>query len=76
MARGLSEKAHRKVLQAATELFAERGIDATSVDAIAAKSRVSKATIYKHLMDKDELELLQYVHEMDSDPPDVDSGDL
>jgi AcrR family transcriptional regulator len=78
MARGLSEKAHRKVLKAATELFAERGIDATSVDAIAARSRVSKATIYKHWMDKDALalEVLQYVHEMDSAPPDVDSGDL
>lgn len=32
MASGLSARAHSKVLESATELFAERGIDATSVD--------------------------------------------
>lgn len=78
MSRGLSARAHSKVLEAATELFAERGIDATSVDAIAASSSVSKATIYKHWADKDALclEVLQYVHELDEGPPDEDSGDL
>jgi AcrR family transcriptional regulator len=48
MSRGLSARAHSKVLESATELFADRGIDATSVDAIAVASGVSKATIYKH----------------------------
>jgi AcrR family transcriptional regulator len=78
MARGLSARAHSKVLEAATELFAERGIDATSVDAIAAASGVSKATIYKHWADKDALclEVMQYVHELDDGPPETDSGDL
>lgn len=78
MSRGLSARAHSKVLEAATELFAERGIDATSVDAIAAASHVSKATIYKHWADKDALCLavLQHVHELDEGPPDEDSGDL
>ncbi|MGC1087426.1 MAG: TetR/AcrR family transcriptional regulator [Candidatus Acidiferrum sp.] len=78
MSRGLSTSAHSKVLEAATELFAERGIDATSVDAIAASSHVSKATIYKHWADKDALclEVLQHVHELDDGPPDEDSGDL
>lgn len=78
MSRGLSTRAHSKVLEAATELFAERGLDATSVDAIAAASGVSKATIYKHWADKDALCLavLQHVHELDSGPPEVDSGDL
>lgn len=76
--RGLSQRAHGKVLEAATQLFAERGIDATSVDAIAARSGVSKATIYKHWADKDALclEVLMYVHQMDSSPPDPDSGDI
>jgi hypothetical protein len=32
MASGLSARAHSKVLESATELFAERGIDATSLD--------------------------------------------
>ena len=78
MSRGLSQRAHTKVLDAALNLFADRGIDATSVDAIAASSGVSKATIYKHWADKDALamEVLVYVHESDAGPPDVDSGDL
>ena len=78
MSRGLSAHAHSKVLESATELFADRGIDATSVDAIAAASGVSKATIYKHWADKDALclEVMQFVHELDDGPPEVDSGDL
>ena len=78
MARGLSQRAHSKVVEAALKLFADRGIDATSVDAIAASSGVSKATIYKHWADKDALamEVLVYVHECDDGPPDLDSGDL
>jgi AcrR family transcriptional regulator len=65
-------------LEAATKLFAERGIDATSVDAIAAASGVSKATVYKHWADKDALclEVLVHVHELDEGPPELDSGDL
>lgn len=78
MARGLSQRAHTKVLEATMELVAERGIDKTSVDAIAASSGVSKATIYKHWADKDALclELLAYVHGIDEGPPKIDSGDL
>src|SRR5271154_5304733 len=78
MARGLSQRAHDKVLEAATDLFAERGIDGTSVDAIAAASRVSKATIYKHWADKEALclEVLVHVHGADEGPRDADSGDL
>ena len=38
MSRGLSAKAHSKVLESATELFAERGIDVTCMDAIAGAS--------------------------------------
>ena len=57
MARTQSASAHRKVLQAALELVAERGVDATSMDAVAQKSGVSKATIYKHWADKDGLSL-------------------
>jgi AcrR family transcriptional regulator len=78
MARGLSERAHQKVLDTAAELFAERGIDATSIDAIAADSGVSKATIYKHWADKDALclEVLSHVHRLEEGPPELDSGDL
>jgi len=78
MARGLSQRAHQKVLEAALNLFAEKGMDTTSVDAIAAASGVSKATIYKHWADKDALcmEVMVYIHELDEGPPETDSGDL
>ena len=78
MARPRSIAAHRKVLDAALNLFAERGIDATSMDAIAEASGVSKATIYKHWREKDELclEALGYLHGVDEEPPVFDSGDL
>jgi AcrR family transcriptional regulator len=78
MARPRSEEAHRKVLDAALRLFSERGIDATSMDAIATASGVSKATIYKHWPDKDALalEVLSWLHGLDEEPPAFDSGDL
>ena len=78
MARPRSVQAHAKVLNAAVELFSERGIDATSMDAIAETSGVSKATIYKHWPDKDSLvlEVMGYLHGLDEEPPVFDSGDL
>src|ERR1700727_2717056 len=78
MARTRSATAHRNVLEATLKLFAERGIDATSMDAIAEASGVSKATIYKHWRDKDNLclEVLGYVHGTDEEVPVFDSGDL
>jgi AcrR family transcriptional regulator len=78
MPRGLSQKAHQKVLETAAELFAGRGIDGTSIDAIAAASGVSKATIYKHWVDKEALcmEVLVHVHRLGDAPPELDSGDL
>jgi AcrR family transcriptional regulator len=76
-ARGLSARPQQSA-GVGTELFAERGVDATSSDAIAATSGVSKATIYKHWADKDALclEMMQYVRELDGGAPEVDSGDL
>src|SRR5262249_8508113 len=50
-----SASAHKKVLDATLALVAERGIEATSMDAVARASGVSKATIYKHWPDKQAL---------------------
>jgi AcrR family transcriptional regulator len=77
MARTPSLQAHANVLAAALELFCERGIDTTSMDAIAAKSGVSKATIYKHWADKEALclDVLSNVHEVES-RPEFDSGNI
>lgn len=78
MPRGLSERIHQKVLAAASDLFADRGIDATSMDAIATAARVSKATVYKHWADKDSLclEVLLHVHSVDDEGATPQSGDL
>lgn len=75
MARTRSAQAHGKVLEAAAELFAAQGIDATSMDAIAEASGVSKATIYKHWPDKDALclEVLSYIHGLDEERPEFHS---
>ncbi|HEV2424232.1 MAG TPA: TetR/AcrR family transcriptional regulator [Terriglobia bacterium] len=76
MSRSPSTRAHQKVLDAALKLFASDGIDATSMDAIATASGVSKATIYKHWHDKDALclEVLSILHGLD-EPPVPRTGD-
>jgi len=78
MARTRSPQAHAKVLRATLALFVERGIDATSMDAVAEKSGVSKATIYKHWQDKDALalEALSLMFGFDEAPPKFESGNL
>jgi AcrR family transcriptional regulator len=78
MPRTRSAQAHRKVLEAAAQLFAGKGIEATSMDSIAEASGVSKATIYKHWPDKDSLclEVMGYLHGLDEKPPVFDSGDF
>jgi AcrR family transcriptional regulator len=77
MARTRSASAHEKVIRAATQLFAERGIEGTSMDAIAGSSAISKATIYKHWADKDAL-LLEVLAEINGlkTRPSFDSGDI
>jgi AcrR family transcriptional regulator len=78
MVRPRSARAHDSVLHAALQLFSERGIDATSMDAIAETSGVSKATIYKHWPDKEALclEVMSHVHCVEPESFHVDSGDL
>ena len=78
MARSRSEDAHKKVIEAAATLLAERGIESTSMDAISRSSGVSKATIYRHWPDKDTLclEVMLYLHGLDKELPVFESGDL
>jgi AcrR family transcriptional regulator len=78
MGRQRSEEAHDRVLRAALGLFGERGIDATSMDAITQASGVSKATIYNHWPNKEALliDVMLMVNGLGRDPEDVDSGDL
>ena len=78
MPRPRSARAHAQVLDAALHLFAARGIEATSMDAIAEASGVSKATIYKHWPDKDALCLEALAHLLGEDQPRpvFDSGNV
>jgi len=78
MTRPRSKEAHERVLRAALKLFGERGIDATSMDAIAHTSGVSKATMYNHWTNKEVLlmDVMLMLNGLDRDPEDVDSGDL
>jgi AcrR family transcriptional regulator len=48
LTRPRSVRAHQAVLDAKRELLREGGLPAATIDAIAERSRVSKATIYKH----------------------------
>jgi len=78
MARPRSETARLKVIEAALALFAERGLDATSMDAISEQSGVSKATLYKHWPNKTALtlEALSHLFGADQPIPVADTGDL
>ncbi|HEY6422699.1 MAG TPA: helix-turn-helix domain-containing protein [Pseudonocardiaceae bacterium] len=42
----------RKILDAATRLFAARGVDAVSLDAVAAEAGVGKGTVFRRFGDK------------------------
>jgi AcrR family transcriptional regulator len=74
VARTPSASAHKKVLDAAIRLIGERGIEGTSMDAIAQLSGVSKATVYKHWKDKDTL-CADVVARLRVAPPEFQSGD-
>jgi AcrR family transcriptional regulator len=56
-----SVASHEAILRATLELLAEKGFRATSMDAVAARAGVSKATIYRRWKSKEELveELLE-----------------
>jgi AcrR family transcriptional regulator len=45
----------QQILQAAEDLFYEKGFDATSVDAIAERAGITGGAIYRHFASKDEI---------------------
>ena len=50
-----TSRARERVLAAATRLFADEGIHATSVDRVIAEANVAPMTVYRHFAGKDEL---------------------
>lgn len=76
-----SEPARQAILAAATELMLARGLSAVSMDAIADRAGVSKATIYRWWPTKETLALdalYAQLTEPSSEPPDTGTlrGDL
>jgi AcrR family transcriptional regulator len=76
-----SEKARKAILDAAAELLLDRGLSAVSMDAVAERAGVSKATIYRWWPTKETLALDALYTEWDAvrtSPRDTDSlrGDL
>jgi AcrR family transcriptional regulator len=71
-----SEKARGAILEAAAELLLERGLTAVSMDAVAARAGVSKATIYRWWPTKETLALDALHHEWAGGPPARDTGSL
>jgi TetR/AcrR family transcriptional repressor of mexJK operon len=50
-----SDRKHRAIMSAATDVFVARGYDGTSMEEIATTAGVSKQTVYKHFADKERL---------------------
>jgi AcrR family transcriptional regulator len=64
-----SERARRAILAAAAELLLEAGLDAVSMDAVARRAGVSKATIYRWWPTKEMLTLDALFHEWEAVRP-------
>jgi AcrR family transcriptional regulator len=78
MARTRSNEVHQRMVQAALRLFAERGFESTSMDAIARDAGVAKPTLYSHWADKEALmmEVMLYVNGISDERREYDSGDV
>jgi AcrR family transcriptional regulator len=70
-----SEKAEQAIIQAALELFAEKGPDGLCVEAVAARAGVGKATVYRRWKNKEDL-LLAALGSLKSPLPDPDTGSI
>lgn len=71
-----SPECDRAILEAALEEYAERGFDGMSVDAVATRAGVSKATIYRRYPSKVELVMAAAYVVADDIAPKPDTGSL
>ena len=72
-----SEKAQTAILEAATALLLEHGLETVSMDEVAERAGVSKATIYRWWPSKETLALDALYHEWDTARPVLpDTGSL
>jgi AcrR family transcriptional regulator len=70
-----NQEANRAILEAATELLATRGLSAMSIEDVAARAGVGKATIYRRWSSKGSLALDAFLaaHKQELPPPDTGS---
>jgi AcrR family transcriptional regulator len=71
-----SEEADRAILRAATELLAERGLRGMSIEEVAARAGVAKATIYRRWHSRGTLALDAFLAEFKAMQPLPDTGSL
>jgi AcrR family transcriptional regulator len=71
-----SQEADRAILTAAVELLAERGLAAMSIEEVAARAGVGKATIYRRWPSKGLLALDAFVASFREEQPQPDTGTL
>jgi AcrR family transcriptional regulator len=71
-----SEEADRAILSAATELLAERGLGGMSMEEVAARAGVSKATVYRRWPSRGALALDAFLAEFQEQQPLPDTGTL
>jgi AcrR family transcriptional regulator len=70
-----SAMAHEAILNAAVALFIEQGFEGMSVEAIAAKAGVGKATIYRRWRSKEDL-VIEAVAQIFAEPVTPDTGSV
>ncbi|MFT3917636.1 MAG: TetR/AcrR family transcriptional regulator [Anaeromyxobacteraceae bacterium] len=62
----LSPRKRRQILEGARAAFADHGYERASVDLVASRAGVSKATVYNHFQDKQALFLAAFSEEADA----------
>jgi AcrR family transcriptional regulator len=71
-----SEEADRAILAAATELLAEHGLGGMSMEEVAARAGVGKATVYRRWPSRGALALDAFLIEFEEQQPLPDTGSL
>jgi AcrR family transcriptional regulator len=70
-----SAQAHMAILQATLEELAEEGYQGMTIEGVAARAGVSKATIYRRWSSKEEL-VMEAAHRIYTDVPVINTGHL
>jgi AcrR family transcriptional regulator len=71
-----SQDADRAILQAATQILAERGLGGMSMEEVAARAGVAKTTVYRRWTSRGALALDAFLAEFQSQQPLPDTGTL